>query len=79
MTSISDKSRSECPSTTLKVVRNVEIIPKIILTDGRRTIEEVDELSGVTWSSIQRILVDNFRVKGVPATIVHRLLNIEQK
>lgn len=37
------------PSIPSKVVENVEIILEIILADG---IEEVEELSGVTWSSI---------------------------
>ena len=55
--SIDDKPRSGCPSAT-RIDERVEKIRGIILEDRRRTIEEVGELSGVTWSSVQRILTN---------------------
>ncbi|PNF19357.1 hypothetical protein B7P43_G06720 [Cryptotermes secundus] len=48
--SIDDKPRSGRPSTA-RTHENVEKIREIMKEDRRRTIEEIVELSGVTWSS----------------------------
>ncbi|KOC60091.1 Putative uncharacterized protein FLJ37770, partial [Habropoda laboriosa] len=56
--SIDDKPRSGRPSTA-RTHENVEKIREIIEKDRRRTIEEIVELSGVTWSSVQQILTED--------------------
>ncbi|PNF28454.1 hypothetical protein B7P43_G15580 [Cryptotermes secundus] len=76
--SIDDKPRSGCPSMA-RTHENVEKIREIIKEDRRRTTEEIVELSGVTWSSVQRILTDNLGMKRVAAKFVPRLLTAEQK
>ncbi|PNF41442.1 hypothetical protein B7P43_G13789 [Cryptotermes secundus] len=53
--SIDDKPRSGRPSTA-RTHENVEKIREIIKEDRRRTIEEIVELSGVTWSSVARFV-----------------------
>ncbi|PNF20381.1 hypothetical protein B7P43_G02788 [Cryptotermes secundus] len=53
--SIDDKPRSGRPSTA-RTHENVEKIREIIKEDRRRTIEEIVELSGVTWSSAARFV-----------------------
>ncbi|PNF29210.1 hypothetical protein B7P43_G10794 [Cryptotermes secundus] len=60
--SIDDKPRSGRPSTA-RTHENVEKIREIIKEDRRRTIEEIVELSGVTWSSVQRILTEDLGMK----------------
>ncbi|PNF37861.1 hypothetical protein B7P43_G07424 [Cryptotermes secundus] len=76
--SIDDKPRSGRPSTA-RTHENVEKIREIIKEDRRRTIEEIVELSGVTWSSVQRILTEDLGMKRVAAKFVPRLLTAEQK
>ncbi|PNF36434.1 hypothetical protein B7P43_G15893 [Cryptotermes secundus] len=53
-------------------------IREIIKEDRRPTIEEIVELSGVTWSSVQRILTEDLGMKRVAAKFV-RLLTAEQQ
>lgn len=76
--SIDDKPRSGRPSTS-RTDENVAKIREIVLEDRRRTIDEMVELSGVTWSSVQRILTEDLRMKRVAAKFVPRLLTAEQK
>lgn len=76
--SIDDKPRSGRPSTA-RTHENVEKIRAIINEDRRRTIDEIVELSGVTWSSVQRILTEDLGMKRVAAKFVPRLLTAEQK
>lgn len=68
--SIDDKPRSGRPSTA-RTDENVNTIREIILEDRRRTIEEIVELSGVTWSSVQRILTEDLGMKRVAAKFLH--------
>ena len=49
--SLDDQPRSGRPSTA-RIDENVEKIREIILEDRRRTLEEVVEKSGVTWSLV---------------------------
>ncbi|PNF27354.1 BET1-like protein [Cryptotermes secundus] len=65
--------------STARTHENVEKIREIIKEDRRRTIEEIVELSGVTWSSVQRILTEDLGMKRVAAKFVSRLLTAEQK
>ncbi|PNF15432.1 hypothetical protein B7P43_G18450 [Cryptotermes secundus] len=51
---------------------NVEKIREIIKEDRRRTIGEIVELSGVTWSSVQQILTEDLGMKRVAAKFVKK-------
>ncbi|VVC44829.1 Hypothetical protein CINCED_3A021715 [Cinara cedri] len=75
---IDDQARSGRPSTA-RTKKNIEKIHKIIMEDRRQTIEEVVERSGVTWSSVQRILSEDMGMKRVAAKFVPRLLTEQQK
>ncbi|VVC32990.1 Hypothetical protein CINCED_3A005002 [Cinara cedri] len=78
--SIDDQARSgRSASSTARTNENVEKIHKIILEDRSQTIEEVVEKSGVTWSSVQRILSENLGMRRVAAKFVLRLLTEQQK
>ncbi|PNF33096.1 hypothetical protein B7P43_G15744 [Cryptotermes secundus] len=57
--SIDDKLRSGRPSMA-RTHENVEKIREIIKEDRRRTIEEIVELSGVTWSSVHPEMIKTF-------------------
>lgn len=76
--SIEDEARSGRPSTA-RTDENVKKIHEIILEDRRQTIEEVTERSGVTWSSIQRILSEDLGMRRVAAKFASRLLTEQQK
>jgi len=43
--------------------------------DRRRTIDELEALTGVSWSSCQRILTEELHMKRVAAKFVPRLLS----
>jgi len=47
--------------------------------DRRRTIDELDSLTGISWSSCQRILTEELHMKRVAAKFVPRLLSEEQR
>ncbi|PNF36441.1 hypothetical protein B7P43_G15896 [Cryptotermes secundus] len=64
--SIDDKPCSGRPSMA-RTHENVETICEIIKEDQRQTTEEIVELSGVTWSSVQRILTEDLGMKRVAA------------
>ncbi|KOC61841.1 Putative uncharacterized protein FLJ37770 [Habropoda laboriosa] len=66
--SIDDKPRSGRPSTA-RTHENVEKIREIMEKDRRRTIEEIVELSEVTWSSVQQILTEDLGMKRASRTI----------
>ncbi|PNF43896.1 hypothetical protein B7P43_G02795 [Cryptotermes secundus] len=76
--SIDDEPRSGRPSTA-QTHENVEKIREIIEEDRRQTIEEIVELLGVTWSSVQRMLTEDLGMKRAAAKFVPRLLTAEQK
>ena len=67
--SIEDQARSGRPSTA-RTDENVKKIHEIIMEDRRKTIEEVTERSGVTWSSVQRILSEDLGMRRVAAKFV---------
>ncbi|VVC25866.1 Transposase, type 1 [Cinara cedri] len=76
--SIDDQARSG-RSSTARTNENVEKIHKIILEDRRQTIEKAVERSGVTRSSVQRILSEDLGLRRVAAKFVPRLLIEQQK
>ena len=47
--------------------------------DRRRTIDELEALTGVSWSSCQRILTEEFHMKRVAAKLVPCLLSEDQR
>jgi len=61
------------PSTS-RTDENVQKINELVREDRRRTIEELEELSGISWSSVQRILSEDLCMSRVAAKFVPRIL-----
>ena len=59
---------------TSRCDENVDKINALIREDHRRTIDELCEMSGIPWSSIQRILCEDLHMGRVAAKFVPRLL-----
>jgi AraC-like DNA-binding protein len=75
--SIEDQPRSGRPSSS----RNNENITKIrekLNEDRRYTIDELSGGTGVSWSSVQRILTQDLGMRRVAAKFVPRLLTEDQ-
>jgi len=75
---IEDRPRSGHPSSS----RNDENIAKIhekLNEDRRYTIDELSEVTGVSWSSVQRILTQDVGMRRVAAKFVTRLLTEDQQ
>jgi hypothetical protein len=64
--SLAGKSRSGRHLTS-RTDENIAINRELILEDRRRTIDEFVDLTGVFWSSCQRILSEEFKMKRVAA------------
>jgi len=62
-------------STTLEMIMKVH---KVILEDRRPTINDVCNRIGLSYSSCQRILADELKMRRNAAKFVPRLLNNEQ-
>jgi len=76
--SIEDQPHSGRPSSS----RNDEIIAKIrekLNEDRCYTIDELSEVTGVSWSSVQHILTQDLRMRLVAAKFVPRLLTEDQR
>jgi len=76
--SIEDESRSGRPSSS----RNDENIAKIrekLNEDRHYTIDELSEVTAVSWSSVQRILSQDLGMRRVAAKFVPRLLTEDQR
>lgn len=71
--SIGDKPRSGRPSTS-RSNENVDKINGLLREYHRRTINQLREISGISWSSIQRVLSEDLHMRIVAAKFVHRLL-----
>jgi len=76
--SLADQPRSGRPSTS-RTDENIARIRELILEDRRRTIDELVDLSGVSWSSCQRILSEELQMKRVAAKFVPHVLTADQK
>ncbi|XP_054282527.1 protein GVQW3-like [Macrosteles quadrilineatus] len=76
--SIQDKPRSGRPSTS-RTDENLVKVKEFVLADRRQTIEQISEASGLSWSSIQRILTEDLNMKRVAAKFVPRALTDFQK
>ena len=70
---IEDQPRSGRP-TTSRSDENVDKINALVCEDRRRTIDQLCEMSGISWSSIQRILSEDLPMGRVAAKFVPRLL-----
>jgi len=76
--SIEDNPRSERPSTS-RTDENVMKVKEIVLTDRRQIIDQILEVSGLSWSSVQRIPTEDLTMKMVTAKFVPRILTDTQK
>ena len=76
--SIADQPRSGRPATS-RSDGNVDKINALIREDRRRTIDQLCEMSGISWSSIQRMLSKDLHMGRVAAKFVPRLLTDEQR
>ncbi|XP_068250807.1 protein GVQW3-like [Palaemon carinicauda] len=76
--SLEDQPRSGRPSSS-RTDENIMKIHELILEDRVRTIDELPDLSGVSWSSCKQILNDKLGMKIVAAKMVPRLLTDGQK
>ena len=66
--SLADQPRSGRPSTS-RMDENIARIRELILEDRRRTIDDLVDLFGVSWSSCQRILSEELQMKRAAAKI----------
>ena len=76
--SCEDQPRPGWPSSC----RNDENIDKVrnaINADCLRTIDEISEITGLSWSSCQRTLTEDLNMKCVSAKFVPNLLTEDQK
>ena len=76
--SLADQPRSG-RSSTARMDENIAWIRELILEDRRRTTDELVDLSGVSWSSCQRILSEELQMKRVAAKFVPHVLTADQK
>ena len=76
--SLEDQPPSGRPSTS-RIEENFKKIHNAIKYDCRRTIDELEALTGVSWSSCQRILTEELHMKRVAAKFVPRLLSEAQR
>ena len=76
--SCEDQARSGWPSTC----RNDENLDKVcnaINADHHQTTDEICEITGLSWSSCQRMLMEDLNMKRVSTKFVSRLLTEDQK
>ena len=76
--SVEDQPRSGRPATS-RSDENVNKINALIREDCRRTIHQLCEMSGISWSLIQRILSEDLHMGRVAAKFVPRLVTGEQR
>jgi len=76
--SCKDQPRSGRPSTCQND-ENLEKVHNAINADRRRTTDEIYEITGLSWSSCQRMLTEDLNMKRVSAKFFPRLLTEDQK
>jgi len=76
--SLADQPLSERPWTS-RTDENIARIHELILEDRRRTIDNLVDLSGVSWSSCQWILSEELQMKRVIAKFMPHVLTADQK
>ena len=70
---IEDKPRFGHPSSSQKD-ENITKIRKELNEDNRYTTDELLEVTGVSWSSVQRIVTQDLGMRHVAAKFIPRLL-----
>ena len=65
--------------STCRNDENLEKVCNIINADHHRTIDEISEVIGLSWSSCQRMLTEDLNMKSVSAKFVPRLLTEDKK
>jgi len=73
-----DQPRSGRHSTYLNV-ENLEKVHNAINSDRRRTIDEISEITVLSWSSCRRMLTEDLNIKRAAAKFVPRLLTEDKK
>jgi len=76
--SLADQPLSGQPLTS-RTDENIAIIRELILEDHRRTIDDLVDLSGVSWSYCQRILSEELQIKRVATKFVPHVVMADQK
>ena len=71
--SCEDRRRSGRLSTC-RNDENLEKVRNAISADRRWTIDEISEITGLSWSSCQRMLMEDLNMKRISAKFVPRLL-----
>jgi transposase len=64
--SLEDQPRSGRPSTS-RTDENIQKICDVIMFNRRRTLDELEPVIGVSWSSCQRILIEELHMTRVAA------------
>jgi histone-lysine N-methyltransferase SETMAR len=77
-TSLEDDERSGRPSTSI-TTKNVERIWELVHADRWRTINDIADIVGVSYRSVQTILMLELNMWRVAAKFVPRLMTPEQK
>jgi len=70
--SCEDQPRSDRTSTC-RNDGNLENVLNAINADCRRTVDEISEITGLSWSSFQRMLTEGFYMKRASASFLPRL------
>lgn len=77
-TSTKDEQREGRPAV-VRTEDNVKKIEDLVLTDRRVTIRHLNEITGISYGSIQRILTEELHMNKVSARWVPRMLTDNQK
>ena len=76
--SCEDQPRSG-QTSTCRNDENLERVCNAINADCRQTTDEISEITGLSWSSCQRMLTEDLNMKRVSTKFVPRLLTEDQK
>jgi hypothetical protein len=76
--SVDDDEHSGRPSAST-IPENIAKVHEAIFADRRQTIHDVCEIVGLSYGTVQRILVDNLNMRRISARFVPRLLSDNQK
>ena len=74
-----DEQPSSGRPSTCRNDENLEKVRNAINADRHRTIDEISGITGLCWSSCQRMLTENLNVKRVSVKFVPRLLTEYKK
>ena len=77
-TSVDDDERFGRQSTS-RTLENITKVGEAILADCRQIINDVCEIVGLSYGTVQRILADDLNMRHISAGFVPRLLSDDQK